>query len=662
MKNKDSKDEKFTTELNDLSQMNRRTFVKMAGVAAGAIAFGGSFLRNIPSAAAAPLPGGTLDPLTIPKYVTSLNIPPVMPRTSEITENGILKDYYEIAVRQFTQHILPPGMPATTVWSYGSVNHAGTFNYPAFTVESMVDKPVRVKWINDLKDASGNFLPHLLPVDQTLHWANPPGGINGRDMAGTSQQPYDGAVPIVVHLHGGHTTEESDGFPEAWFLPDAANIDPNFAKVGSEYDAFKAKFEAAHPGVTWGPGTAVYEYDNDQRAATLWYHDHALGLTRNNVYAGPAGFYLLRGGSADLNLGYNPPGGTMGVGQNPAEPITEIPIVVQDRSFNNDGSLFYPDSRAFFDGFAGPYSPVSDIAPIWNPEFFGNAMVVNGSTWPFLNVEKRRYRFRFLNGSDSRFLILKMSNNLPFYQIGADGGFLPKVQQLPQLLIGPAERADVIVDFTKMPVGTQITLANIGPDTPFGGGNFAPSDPATTGQVMRFDVVAASTQDTTMRPTDRNLVLPPFTKLGTESLTRQVSLNEAMSDVLKGVGPRAAFLGTVKLAGKPSGVMLKWDDAITENPAQNAIEVWEIYNFTADAHPIHIHEVQFEVVNRQPISGRIVRQPELWESGHKDTVVSYPGEITRVKAQYDRAGLFVWHCHILSHEDHEMMRPYRIGP
>jgi len=652
-------DEEFKTELSDSGRMsmNRRTFMKIAGVAAGAVAFGG-MLRSIPSAEAAPIPGGTLDPRTIPKYVTSLVIPPVMPTT---TTTPTL-DYYEIAMRQFQQQILPAGMPATTVWSYGSMNHPGTFNYPAFTVEAAFNKPVQVKWINDLKDPiTGNFLPHILPVDQTLHWANPPGGTMGRDMAGTDPAPYTGPVPMVPHLHGGHTTQESDGFPEAWFLPAASNIPLTYATDGSQFGLF---------GGTSGSGFALYNYDNNQRDSTLWYHDHSLGMTRVNVYAGPAGFYLLRGNPLDVNLGYNPPGATLNVGQNPAVPITEIPIVIQDRSFNTNGSLFYPNSRVFFDGFAGPYAPTTDIAPIWNPEFFGNTMVVNGKTWPFLNVEPRRYRFRFLNGSDSRFLILKMNKNLPFHQIGADGGFLPAPVQLTQLLIGPAERADVIVDFTKIKVGTQIILKNIAPDSPFGGGAFRPADPATTGEVMQFRVVAATSADTTTPPV--NLTLPAPTPIVGLNNTRQVSLNEAMSAVLPGVGPSAAFLGTVNLGvpgvTPPTGNMLKWagwrdpdpnPNAITENVVLGNTEVWEIYNFTADAHPIHIHEVQFQVVNRQVIGGA-VRAPELWESGDKDTVVAYPGEITRGKALYDRAGLFVWHCHILSHEDNEMMRPYRI--
>jgi bilirubin oxidase len=255
------------------------------------------FIRRVFAEA---LPGGTLDPASIPRYVTPLVIPPVMPALAGGPSEGI--DHYVIAVRQFQQQILPPGMPLTTVWGYGSVADRGTFNYPAFTIEAQVDRPVRAKWVNGLVDANGDYLPHLLPVDPTLHWANPPGGTSGRDMHPeftSTPGPYTGPVPIVTHLHGGHTAEESDGYPGAWYLPTANNIPAGFATVGSQYDDFKSKF-LAKSGEAWDPGTAVFQYENDQRASTLWFHDHTLGITRLNVYAGPAGFYLLRGGSSDL--------------------------------------------------------------------------------------------------------------------------------------------------------------------------------------------------------------------------------------------------------------------------------------------------------------------------------------------------------------------------
>jgi spore coat protein A len=649
----------------------------------------------------AQVPGGSLDPTSVPKYQSPLVIPPAMPRTGKIKQKAAKNiEYYEIAVRQFQQQILPLGLPLTTVWSYGSVQYPGTvaqggsFNYPAFTIEAKWKKPVRVKWINDLVAANGNFLPHLFPVDQTLHWANPAGP---RDMRGIDQDPYLGPVPMVTHVHGAHTDDESDGYPEAWYLPDANNM-PGYINftTGTWYDTFKDQAEANY-GQVWDPGTAVYQYPNDQRATTLWYHDHTLGMTRLNVYAGPAGFYLLRGGPDDEVLDSTTglpavlPGPAPGHGD-PFGTYYEIPIVIQDRSFNDDGSLFYPDNRAFFEELDPaqlqiPFIPdpacnglTSDVSPIWNPEFFGNMMVVNGNTWPFLNVEQRRYRFRFLNGCNSRFLILKLDNGMPFYQIGAEGGFLPAPVVLNELLIGPAERADVIVDFTNVPIGTGIILQNIGPDEPFGGGipgvDFGVSDPGTTGQVMKFIVGPAIGTDLSTPPLD--LLLPAITPLGMASVTRQLSLNEEESgsvrvtmdmdgnivldcDSTEAFGPTSALLGTLNPNG--TGNPLKWMDPITENPAVGATEVWEIYNFTEDAHPIHLHLVQFQVVDRQALGPATTpRPPEAWETGFKDTVIAYPGEVTRVKARFDIEGLYVWHCHIIEHEDNEMMRPYRVGP
>jgi FtsP/CotA-like multicopper oxidase with cupredoxin domain len=234
--------------------------------------------------------------------------------------------------------------------------------------------------------------------------------------------------------------------------------------------------------------------------------------------------------------------------------------------------------------------------------------------------------------------------------------------QLDYLLMGLAERADVIVDFSGLKVGTELYLINEAPDEPFGGGrpghDFEAADPASTGQVMKFVVVPLASTDTSVRPDQ--LTLPTFTPLGAASYTRQVSLNEADSEVLEDVGPESALLGTMA-NGTP--VHKGWDDAITENPDLHATEVWEMFNFTEDAHPIHIHEVMFQVVDRERIDRRgRARPPESWETGFKDTVIAYPGEITRVKAKFDLPGLYVWHCHIVEHEDNEMMRPYRVGP
>jgi len=716
----------------------------------------------------------TLDPTTIPKYVTPLVIPPVM-------NNDGAANSYKIAVRQFKQQILPGGIwnslngrndkfPATTVWSYGPAADPAPmkgvapaansqFNYPAYTVETTSGTPVDVRWINDLVDARGNYLPHLLSIDQTVHWANPvmdcKDGVARTDCAGTSQLPYDGPVPIVTHVHGAHVAGHSDGYPEAWWLPAAKNIPKKYATKGTLFDDSTGN----NPGDL---GYADFHYLNGQPAATLWYHDHSLGMTRNNVYAGPAGFWLVRGGANDGAAGGILPGPAPVSGQQvldlnvPGNPvrnaIREIPVVIQDRSFDKNGNLSYPKTRAFFEGLTNkdmqiPFAPQSDVLPIWNPEAFFDVMVVNGVSWPELEVAPALYRLRLLNGCNSRFLWLKFGDpndnsqaaDVPVYQIGAEQGFLPAPVNMnaldldesgdgnAQVLMALAERADIIVDFRDLADGTEVYLTNIGPDEPFGGGipggldpddTFEPADPATTGQVMRFVVNTALNGDSDTDPAGTTPATDPASLvLNAESastaavaVTRQVSLNEEESrqvcvladavteefllpvkavDCLKTVppvgavvvpfGPTEALLGT--LAPDGTGIPLKWTDTsgastpvpvtmadgvtvkmvnVTENPTVGDTEVWEIYNFTADAHPIHLHLVRFEVVNREDDLGN-VRSAEPWESGYKDTVISYPGEITRVKALFDLEGLYVWHCHIVEHEDNEMMRPYVVS-
>jgi bilirubin oxidase len=620
------------------------------------------------TAQAQPVPGGTLDPARVPKYVTPLFVLPAMPSCSG--PSGV--DSYSIASRQFSQQLLPPSFPATPVFGFGSTTDSGTFHSPAYTIEARVSRPVRVTWANQLVTSAGDFRPSLVPVDQTLHWANPPGGVSGRDMRPEFTRtpgPYRGPVPLVTHLHGAHTFEENDGYPEAWYLPVARNIPRGYARVGSFYDRFKAE---AHDrtGVTWAAGTAVFQYQNDQRATNLWYHSHELGMTRTTIYSGLSGMYLLRGGSSDLPTGVLP-GPPPRLGEASGQRHYELPLVMQDRSFNTDGTLFFPASRGFFGDVPpdGPFVPVTDVPPQWNPEFFGNTMMVNGRTWPVLAVEARRYRLRLLNACNTRVLLLKVATSptaarpasaaLPIWVIGTDGGLLPAPVPLSSLRIAVAERADVIIDFTGVPAGTSLYLINEGPDEPYGGGepgvDFDPADPGTTGQVLKFQVTAPVSADTSTPPAQ--LRLPAITPIGPASNTRQVSLNELDSGFFDGA-PIVGQLGT--LAADGTAVPLPWMADVTEHPALNSTEVWEMYNFTVDGHPIHIHQVQFQVVNRQPFGG-VPRPPEAWETGFKDTLVALPSEITRVRARFDIPGRFVWHCHIIDHEDNEMMRPYQVG-
>jgi FtsP/CotA-like multicopper oxidase with cupredoxin domain len=749
-------------------------------------------------ALAQPLPGGSLDPTSIPKFVTPLVIPPVMNNT------GAAHDY-DIAVRQFKQQILPGGIwntlngrndgfPATTVWSYGpaadpkpdsSALGGGVgiapaansqFNYPAYTVENTKDVMTTVDWINHLvkdpwkcdwtnpskKASACKFIPHLTPIDRSLHWANPeqlrctdpnktkdcrPDPSNGEIL----QQPYTGPVPIVTHVHGAHVDARSDGYPEAWYLPAANNIPKGYATVGTLVNQYGTPTNNL-------AGVASFSYRNDQPSATIWYHDHTLGMTRNNVAAGPAGFWLIResgGGETGLISGTLPspaPQPGEGLAETNLPPgrdkYREIPIAIQDRSFNKDGSLFYPSNRAFFEGvtpsnlkipFIGDSSKPSDISAIWNPEVFSNVIVVNGVSWPSHGVEPDLYRFRLLNGCNSRFLNLALvvvaspnaalvGTEIPFFQIGAEQGLLPKVvmvttgfkTQLPgngttppatpaaapeeALLMGLAERADVLVDFSALPAGTVVRMINTAPDAPFGGFPDLPSDPGTTGQVMQFQVVAdTSAGEGFTAPQSLVLSLPDPSDPasgGLQASRRDLALLEEESflvcatikpngkivydksatpdpdnpgtcvdeegELVASVpfAPKAAVLGT---NGSGGGTVTLWSDPIATNPALDATETWELWNWTADAHPIHLHLVKSKVVDRQafdPATGTLQGQPrsaELTEAGWKDSVIMYPGEVTRINATFDIAGLYVWHCHIVEHEDNEMMVPYCVG-
>ncbi|KNZ70386.1 bilirubin oxidase [Thermincola ferriacetica] len=517
--------------------------------------------------------------MSLEKFVDPLPIPGILKPVGKL--NGV--DFYRVAMREFKQK-LHRDLPETTVWGY-----EGTYPGPTFEVRKNV--PIKVKWENNLP-----VNRHLLPVDSTVHGA----------------QPSNPLVRTVVHLHGGNVPDESDGYPEAWFTNGFKQTGPFFTQK-------------------------IYDYPNAQPATTLWYHDHALGITRLNVYAGLAGFYLIRDDCEDqLNL----PKGNF-----------EIPLVIQDRSFNPDGSLFYPRQpdpppEGFPPGFPDP-----SIVP----EFFGDTILVNGKVWPFLEVEPRKYRFRLLNGSNSRFYRMKLTSGQPFIQIGTDQGFLKKPVITNEITLGPGERADVVLDFTAF-TGQNIILTNDAP-SPFPNGD--PVDPNTdpVGQLMQFRVnLPLSEPDTSIVPS--RLCSLPRLKEEMAGVVRDQTLVESADEF-----GRLLLL----LEG------LRWSDPITDEPELGNIEIWRLINTTPDTHPIHLHLVRFLILDRQPFdvkrfqeTGEIVftgpaEPPDPTERGWKDTVRANPGEVTRIIIRFASfTGIFPWHCHILEHEDNEMMRPYEV--
>ncbi|HEU4435894.1 MAG TPA: multicopper oxidase domain-containing protein [candidate division Zixibacteria bacterium] len=556
-----------------------------------------------------------LQPGVLAKYVDPLPIPGAMP---PVAPGGT---YYEVGMWQI-MHQFHSQLPAVPVWGYGPT--AAAASYPGATFEAERGVPIQVKWTNNLP------YTHLLDyaIDTTLHWADPEGP----------------GIPAVAHLHGGETEPGSDGGPLSWFTQ-------NFAEKGEDWQH------------------EVFTYHNGQEPTTLWYHDHALGITRLNVYAGLAGFYLLRDPAFEGPL--NLPSGAY-----------EIPIVIQDRMLTENGELFYP------------YEGDNEEHPIWVPEFFGNVIVVNGKAWPYLNVEPRKYRFRFLNGSNARFYALRLLHRgsgqagPAIYQIGSDGGYLetpvmlnnPNQPNGGRLLLAPGERADVIIDFSGLPVGTNLELVN-NAKAPFPNGTAA--DPRTVGKIMQFRVVSLTGADESSLPMSLNNI-PALTP---GPVTRTLTLNEME-------GPNGPLMAL--LDGK------EFMADITEYPELGATELWEIVNTTGDAHPIHIHLVQFQMLNRQafnaarymyayeeanpelpaehttvvPVGPYLQGTPVLPDSnerGWKDTFRMNPGEVSRVLVRFaPQDGIspfafdataepgYVWHCHILEHEDNEMMRPYMV--
>jgi spore coat protein A len=521
--------------------------------------------------------------------------------------------HYEIQMAPFSQSVGLVGVGPAALWGYGSSDTGQGPTYPGRTFHVRKDTPITVRFTNALVDGWG--LPigrHLLPVDTSLHWA----------FSHLDEEIEDIGVPLVTHLHGGHTESASDGLPEFWFTPGFAVTGPQWVKE-------------------------TYTYDNDQEAGTIWYHDHALGITRLNVYAGLAGFYIVRD-EFDTGLPDNPIGLPSG--------DQEVGFAIQDRMFTTDGQLYYP---------AGPQTKTSP-EPSVQPEFFGDVILVNGQAWPKLDVQRRKYRFRILNGSDSRFYSLRLNRTgrkpLTIWAIGTDGGLLAAPVELKgALVIAPGERADVIVDFAEVGLGERIVVTNnAATPFPFGDPVAPPAD-----QIMAFDVSLELPAGFADLPLPTSLRNGGAFTTGQPARRRELLLFEGSDDH----GRIFALLGTA------DGGHREWDDPVTERVPFGDVEEWVVYNTTPDAHPIHVHLPQFELLWRAPFravqdrkSGALrnirlgAKMPTpAWEQGPKDTAQMLPGEATAFRARFDRAGEYVWHCHILSHEDHEMMRRYTVG-
>ncbi|MEY8876918.1 MAG: multicopper oxidase family protein [Leptothrix sp. (in: b-proteobacteria)] len=547
---------------------------------------------------------------------------------------------YTLAIREFSSQIglfdATGAALSTTLWGYADGTSAtSTPTSPGRTFDVQSGVPIQVTYRNELLSGS-TPIAHRLGIDTTLMWANP-GNLGGA-----------APVPLVAHRHGGLQDTASDGQADAWATPDA-NKDglPDFR--GRLY-------------------STPYRFDNTQEAGHLWYHDHALGVTRLNVQMGLAGHYFIRDANEQYLVSRN---------MLPA-PAYELPLLIQDRMYTATGQIFYPTSDP-----ANPNAPaVTHI-----PEFFGDFILVNGVPWPKRDVEPRPYRMRLLNGSDSRFYDLQFvaANGavLPFSQVGTELGLLDAPVALTRLLLAPGERYDLVLDF-KAAKGQTVMLTNSAA-TPFPAG--APVDPLTAAKVMGFNVTLPL--NTAVAPS----VLPAFLRplLGTLPVPTTAGLPVRKLMLLEGTDPFGrlqTMLGTVNPAVgnpvSPAHGTFFYSDPTTENVRLGSTEVWEIHNTTVDAHPIHLHLVDFRVINRQAFSGTVVPKPmgangsytggyltgvtlgaarpaEPHEAGRKDTVVAYPGEVTRIRVSFPRAGEYIWHCHILSHEDHEMMRRFVVA-
>jgi spore coat protein A, manganese oxidase len=489
---------------------------------------------------------------------------------------------YHITMTQFEVK-MARNLPPTTVWGYG-----GTVPGPVIAVTKGV--PAIIRWDNELPTTPLLAIDHAIP--------------------GAEASLPD--VRAVVHVHGMHVQPQFDGLPEQWFTPGHSLTDT---------------------------------YPNAQRAADLIYHDHAMGVTRLNVYAGLIGGYVIVD-PAEAALGL--PSGNF-----------DVPLVIQDKTFDRNpaspkfGQLVYPAT--------------------WVPEYFGDTIIVNGKAWPYENVAARKYRFRVWNGANDRFFDFRFSNGMTFWQIGTDGGLLAHPAKLRHLLLGPGERADLIVDFSAAR-GEKIVLTNSA-KTPYPGGDRVTKDAS---KVMQFRVAKPKVADPSKLPATLSTDVPSAASMvATAVKTRDITLGEF---------PDLTHPDPTEVNGyepEPQLEGLSYNDPVTITPKLGTTEVWRYVNTTGDTHPMHEHDVMNRIVARIPFNvaaywfDKVIGQPKSLETyftgppqpanpnedGWKDTVQCPPGYVTEVVMTFsDYVGSYVLHCHILSHEEHDMMRPFEVMP
>jgi spore coat protein A, manganese oxidase len=526
----------------------RRRFLGQSAVAAAAAIAPRAFSHAMRRDATPVIP--TLDPNSLARFVDPLPLPVVVHPQGDRAVPGKPSErvpFYRVSMRAIASK-LHRDLPPTELWSYGG-------SVPGVTFETQSGQGLLVEWVNELPSK------HFLPIDHSLHGAE----------RGTPE------VRGIVHLHGGKTPPDSDGYPEDWYVPGQSR---------------------------------TYYYPNEQDSTLLWYHDHAMGINRLNVYAGLLGLHVIRD-QAERQL------------QLPSGKY-EVPLVLFDRHLRPDGQLSYPVS-------AHSEHP-------WIAEMLGEVPLVNGKIFPYLEVEPRKYRFRVLNGANGRFYRLSLPQGVEVYQIGTDQGLLPAPVAVTHLQLAPAERADLVIDFAPHR-GTRIVL----------------SDDAFT--LMEFRVSAAPVSDPSALPATLRSV--PRIAESAAVQTRWLTLDEQ----LKGVAQSMRML----LNKTP------WHMPITEKPVLNTTEIWELVNLTDDVHPIHLHLVRFQILDRrrfdafQYMSTGTLRYtepatpPDPNEMGWKDTARVNGETVTRIIVPFEGySGRYVWHCHNLEHEDNEMMRPYEV--